>query len=255
MLSELRHRDPFLFWIGAAMMLTFIVVVLISIGDTRTIYGLNPWIKPMKFLTSVTIYMWTIAWFMPEAPNVRARRIVSYTIGAMMTTEIVMIVTQSARGVGSHFNNATGFDAAVFGLMGIAIMINTAAVIAFLFLLRRDTPPHRAGYLWGVRLGILVFLLASAQGGLIISNNAHTIGAPDGGPGLPFVNWSTTHGDLRIAHFVGMHALQGLPLLGFFLDRNRVPARNVIFAVSILWMMLMGSLLVMAMQGRPLLAL
>ena len=125
----------------------------------------------------------------------------------------------------------------------------------FLFIIRRDTPPHRAGYLWGIRLGVAIFLLASFEGALIVTNNAHTVGAPDGGAGLPFVNWSTTHGDLRIAHFFGMHAMQALPLLGFLLDKNKVPGRNPVIAVSILWLAVMGGLLVIALQGRPLLSL
>ena len=54
------------------MMLTLIVVTLLSISDTRLILGLNPWIKPMKFLTSITIFLWTVAWFMPETRPERA---------------------------------------------------------------------------------------------------------------------------------------------------------------------------------------
>jgi hypothetical protein len=61
-----------------------------------------------------------------------------------------------------------------------------------------------------------------------------------------------------------MHAMQALPLLGFFLDRltrargvspSGSPARNVVIAVGILWLAVTGGLLYIALQGRPLLAL
>ena len=256
MTLELRHRDPLLFWTGAAMMLTFVVVTLISISDTRLILGLNPWIKPMKFLTSITIFLWTVAWFMPETrPNQRLRHLVRWTISSAMVIEIACIILQSARGTTSHFNQASAFDVVIFAVMGVTIFVNTAAMAIFLSLIRRDTPPRRAGYLWGIRLGVAIFLLASLEGAIIVANNAHTVGAPDGGPGLPFVNWSTTAGDLRIAHFFGMHAMQALPLLGFILDKSRAPARNLVFAVSIIWLAIMSGLLMLAIQGRPLLAL
>ena len=256
MIDELRHRDPVLFWIGALMVLALIVVTLLSIGDTRLILGLNPWVKPMKFLSSITIFLWTVAWFMPETlPRQGLRNIVRWTIGPAMLIEIVCIILQSARGATSHFNVASPFDAAIFSLMGMTIAVNTIAMLLFLAIVRRDTPPKRAGYIWGIRLGVAIFLLASFEGAMIVSNNAHTVGAPDGGPGLPFVNWSTSAGDLRIAHFFGMHAMQVLPLLGFVLDRAKAPARGVVIAVSVAWVAIMGGLLMMALQGRPLLVL
>lgn len=254
-MSELRHRDPFLFWIGAANLLALVVCALLSIGDQRLVLGINVWIKPMKFLVSIATFVWTIAWFMPEASAPNLRKTVGRVIGWSMTIENIAIIMQAYRGTTSHFNIATPFDGIVFSVMGLTIVVNTIAMVVFLGILRRDTPPHRAGYLWGIRMGVVIFLLASAEGGLLVANNAHTVGGPDGGPGLPFVNWSTQFGDLRIAHFVGLHAIQVLPLFGFFLDKFRAPARNLVWAVSILWLAVMGFLLVIALRGQPLLAL
>ena len=75
MITELRHRDPLLFWIGAAHLLALLVCTLLSISDTRLVLGINPWIKPMKFLVSIPIFLWSVAWFMPETrPESRAAR-------------------------------------------------------------------------------------------------------------------------------------------------------------------------------------
>jgi hypothetical protein len=257
MLSELRHRDALLFWTGAFMLLLLLLATLISISDTRQILGLNPWIKPMKFMTSITIFLWSVAWYMPHTqPRRGARAVVRWTIATAMVVEILAIVLQSARGTTSHFNHATAFDDMIFSIMGMGVAFNTLAMALFLWIVRRDTPPSRAGYIWGIRLGVAMFLLASLQGTVIVGNDAHSIPGPDGGPGLPFVNWSTTQGDLRVAHFFGMHALQALPLLGFVLDRARLPiARKVVVVTGILWLAITGGLLMMALQGRPLIAL
>jgi hypothetical protein len=257
MIGELRHRDPLLFWAGAVMLLALVVVTLISISDTRQILGLNPWIKPMKFMTSIAIFLWTVAWFMPETDNKpRARAVVSWTIATAMLVEIFCIVMQSVRGVASHFNHDSAFDDAIFSVMGLGVVFNTLAMVLFLSIIRRDTPPSRAGYIWGIRLGLAMFLVASLQGVMIVTNDAHSVPGPDGGPGLPFVNWSTEFGDLRIAHFFSMHAMQALPLLGFVLDRMRLAAaRNVVIAIGILWLAVTGGLLFMALQGRPLITI
>lgn len=256
-MTELRHRDPLLFWTGAAMLLLLVVATLLSIGDTRQILGVSPWLKPIKFMVSIAIFLWTVAWFMPETrPVPRLQAAVRWTIAGAMAIEIVLIVMQAIRGTTSHFNVATPFDGAVFGLMGTAIIANTAAMALFLWIIRRDTPPHRAGYLWGIRAGLVLFLFGSLQGYVMIANMGHAVPGPDGGPGLPFVNWATDQGDLRAAHFVSLHGLQGLPLLGFLLDRARLAAaRTIVVSVGVLWLAVATGLLYVALQGRPLLAL
>jgi hypothetical protein len=144
----------------------------------------------------------------------------------------------------------------VFSIMGNVIVINTAVMGLLLWIIRRDTPPQRAGYLWGIRAGVALFVVASLQGFVMVANMGHAVPGPDGGPGLPFVNWSTDQGDLRVAHFFGLHALQVLPLFGFLLDRAKVSAaRNLVVTAGILWLAVLGGLLALALQGRPLLTL
>jgi hypothetical protein len=76
-------------------------------------------------------------------------------------------------------------------------------------------------YLWGIRLGLLLFIIFSIEGGLMVGMMKHTVGAADGTPGLPLLNWSRQYGDLRIAHFLGIHSLQVLPFLGFYFLKTK----------------------------------
>ena len=176
-----------------------------------------------------------------------------------MMAEITCIVMQSARGTTSHFNAATPFDAAVFALMGVMIGFN-AMLVAWVLVLffTSELLPITPAYARGIRCGLALFLLASAEGGLMVGHHAHTVGAPDGGPGLPLINWSREHGDLRVAHFLGMHALQVLPFAGYLLGRSRRgESQQVRYVLGLAFLYLVATLVLfwMAMQGRPLVAL
>ncbi len=244
---------------GGFHWLLVVVLLLIYPFDSRTILGISPWIKPIKFCLSIAIYVWTLAWYMRYlVDRARAVRIISWGVAISMLTEIACIVMQSARGTTSHFNGATTFDAAVFMLMGVMIGLNAMLVVWVLVLFCKPGMRIPPTYAWGIRCGLLVFLLASAEGGIMIGNHAHTVGAPDGGPGLPLINWSREHGDLRVAHFLGMHALQVLPFAGYLLGRSRRgESQQVRYVLGLTFLYLVATLVLfwMAMQGRPLVAL
>ena len=250
-LTDLYRKQPAITvaaWIHVGLALLMLVGLLV---DQRSILGLNPWVKPLKFAVSIAIYLFTIALFISYLPS-WGRRLewVSLVIAGTLLVEIVLISMQALRGTTSHFNSATPFDGTVFAIMAIAILANTLMVAIVLVQYFRDPPALSPGYLWGIRLGLFVFIVASLQGFMMASRGAHTVGAPDGGPGLPFVNWSTEHGDLRVAHFVGLHGLQVIPLVGY-LSKSVL----AVLAVAGLVAGLMAWTLLRALSGRPLVSL
>ena len=260
-LSEIYRRNRVLALVGWLHVFGFVVLSLVAPFDARTIMGINPWIKPLKFLVSITIYVWTLAWFLDYLSSYRRSvRLISWGTSLVFVGEMVCIITQAARGTTSHFNVETPFDAAIFSTMGVLIFVNTLLVFVTLLLFARPTARLAPAYLWGIRLGLLLFFLGSLEGMVMITNMAHTVGEPDGGPGLPFVNWSTRAGDLRVAHFLGFHALQLLPLAGYWLSRrwgDALRRRQVTYIVglALVYALFTALLFWQAMRGRPLLSL
>lgn len=185
--------------------------------DPRVITGAPAWLKPAKFLVSVSIYAATLAWLLSHVrrPN-RAAAWIGGITTVSLAVELAIIALQAARGTISHYNMATPFDAALWNAMGGFIMLVWLAGAAAAVLLIRQ--PHTDRLLsTSLKLGLLLALAGMAEGMLMARSGAHSVGVPDGGPGLPVVGWSTVGGDLRIGHFLGLHALQALPLLAWLL--------------------------------------
>jgi hypothetical protein len=256
-------------------MMVVIAGTLVGLAvDPRVIGGAPVWLKPGKFAVSIAIYTFTLAWIfslIPEWP--RTRRIVGWTTAVTLVIEIALIGLQAFRGTTSHFNVATRFDGMVFTIMGVAIFVQTLSTVAVAVALWRHRFADRA-LGWALRLGITVTIIGAMTGGLMAQptrqqldgaragqrmtiSGAHTVGAPDGGPGLPGTGWSTRHGDIRVAHFLGLHALQALPIVAFVLTRRRVSdlvrVRLTIIAASS-YAGLFAILLGQALRGQSVLA-
>lgn len=253
---ELYERNRTLCLVAAANLGLAVVYTGLMAVDGRTLFGRNVWTKPWKFATSIAIFTATMAWLLPSLSlPARVERLVTYTVGGAMTIEITLISTQAARGVASHYNQATTLDATIFAIMGVAITLSSIAVAYVLWRVIRDPPPLPAAYLWGIGLGLFVFVAASFQGWLMIAYDGHAIGAPADGAGLPLVNWSLTGGDLRVAHFVGLHGLQVLPLTGYYASRlaggSSRRALGAVAAVGGAYLFVTGATFVQALRGVP----
>lgn len=202
------------------------------IVDDRVLVGAPIWFKPFKFAVSFAAYGLTLAWMLSRhAPPTRTGRWAAHTVVVTGTVEMAIITGQTIRGRRSHFNIETPLDQGLFLTMGITIAVLWMATLVIAVLLFRARLGDRAAT-WAIRLGLLIALAGLLLGGLMVLPTpeqqaagalrtlvgAHSVGVPDGGPALPLTGWNTTGGDLRIPHFVGMHALQGLPLFLYAIE-------------------------------------
>lgn len=222
LLTTLRQRNPKLYRFGAICWAGAACCLLLRFVSKAEVMGVNAWIKPLKFFLSVAIAVWTLGWLLHWLENQRALR--RYTTMTLWTLgiELVIITGQAARGRLSHFNIATWWEMGLFWIMGLAITVFTiwTLVIAIQFLKQKGGIVSPA-YSLGIGLGMLCFVLFSFEGGVMGYLLKHSVGGDDGGAGLPLFNWSSHYGDLRAAHFLGIHGLQVLPFAGWLLGSRK----------------------------------
>lgn len=241
---------------GAFSFAFFLLMIFLSIVDPTEILGTNRWIKPMKFFISIAIFLWTIAIYLFHLKGQeRFSRRISWGFIVIMVIEMVIITGQAARGTTSHFNNSTLADGVLFSIMGLSIVTSTVLATIILYKYFRVEIDLPRSIVCGMRLGLIVFLLGSIEGGYMSQQIGHTVGAADGGPGLPLINWSTIAGDLRVAHFLGLHALQAVPVFAFAVERLKVARQTALTAsFAVAYFAAFTFVFVQAMAGRPLIA-
>ncbi|XVH33190.1 hypothetical protein ACNS7O_16610 (plasmid) [Haloferacaceae archaeon DSL9] len=209
---ELHRRNAILCGVtGIHVGLLFVFVIGIVL-DPRTVAGDPVWLKPVKFAASIALFTATLGWLAHHlsVPDRFLRR-VSIGIAAATLVEITLIGGQAARGVESHFNNTTGLDAAIYTAMGVTILVMTALVAWLLVHSWHRTLTVAPAFAWSIRCGIVLFVVGALEGGAMVALGDHAAGS---GPSLPVFGWVLS-GDFRMAHFLGLHALQVLPIVGY----------------------------------------
>lgn len=258
-------------WLSLAALAAALIGLAV---DPRIITGAPAWLKPAKFAASIALYVFTLAWIFTFIPAwARTRRIVGWTTSIALLLELGIINLQAWRGTTSHFNVGTVLDGVLWSAMGVAIVAQTLTSVAVAVALWRQPFADRA-LGWALRLGVAITIVGAFSGGMMAQPTrpqlaaaragqpmpvagAHTVGAPDGGRGLPGTGWSTEHGDLRVPHFVGLHALQAVPLLALVLVPRRysdVIRVRLTLTAGGSYLTLFAILLWQALRGQSILA-
>lgn len=242
------------------LMVCAIVPTLVLMGvDTRTLNGVSVWMKPFKFQASLAVHLLTLSLLMLCIPSEKRRTvIVTGLVAVVLATsllEIAYITLQAGRGEASHFNLSTPFTRAMYSMMGIAAvsLLVASGGIGLLILRygRLQDPVVLAaglGVVIGSVLGTMTGLYLGGQQGPLVG------GTPTDADGLPVLGWSQTGGDLRVAHFLGLHTMQLLPLFALAI-RGRSTAktgRMLVCLAALLLMAMTGLFFVQARLGFPL---
>jgi hypothetical protein len=244
------------------LLLVMIQTLLAMAIEVRTLNGINVWIKPTKFEFSVAIQFLTVAWFLQLLPSEqRASRLVTRLCQLMVAVgilEITYIVLQASKGEASHFNSSTPLSLALYSLMGIgAITMLSVSGWLGVMILRHGETGNPFVYVAGLSV-IAGSLLGSLTGIFISIHQSHWVGGlhTDAG-GLPLFGWSRSGGDLRVAHFFGMHIMQVVPiatwLASYVIPQNRQKAAGV--AMLCVAILIAAATFVQALTGHPFLAL
>ena len=273
MLKQLWKTNAPLTFTGFLMLPAMAIAIAGLLTDPRIITGAPAWLKPAKFAVSIAIYVFTLAWTFKMIPEWRkTRRVVGWATAIAMVLEFVIIAFQAYRDTTSHFNFSTPLNGALFVIMGVAIVAQTFISIAVAVAFWRQRFED-AAMGWALRLGMSITILGALSAGFMTHPTAaqlaaahagqgmpimgaHTVGAPDGGPGLSGTGWSPEHGDLRIPHFMGLHALQVLPLLAFVMRRRLLSSDTRVrltLTAAGSYFTLFVLLLIQALRGQPIL--
>lgn len=265
---QTRWHRPLL-WLSLAMAALTLGTLAGLFLDPRLLDGTSIWAKPFKFSISILIYAVTLSWLLDQLPRWRRLAWWAGTATAIfLTVEVLIIGGAAAAGNTSHFNVSTPLAAGLWSAMAASIVIVwLAALLVGLLLFRAPLgdPARslaiRAGLVTGLIGMALAFLMTGPTADQL--NNfqgvvgAHTVGRADGGAGLPLLGWSAEAGDLRVPHFVGMHALQLIPLTALLLElgARRIPLlRAAGTRLGLLWILVLSYLGALALLTAQALA-
>ena len=258
LLAPLLVQGRSLVFVQLTVLSALLVIATLIWGqlDQRTLDGVPVWVKPAKFSISFLVHFATLAIIValmsPENAELRIVAGVGWVLATVFVAEMAYLIFQAVQAQHSHFNDTTSFHSMMYSLMGVGAVVLIAMPVVIAWLAKSDIafgPATQSGIWWGA---IISFVLTVIIGGYLGGNGSHFVG-DQSNPELvlPFFGWSTEVGDLRPAHFLSLHALQVLPLIGLWADRAD-HGITTIWVAGFIYIALTVALFIQALFGQPL---
>lgn len=255
-MNEIFSRNPLLAKMGLFFLILAVCLGLYATVNTDKILGINSMIKPLKFALSTWVYAWTMAYLLFYVNNQNRVKWYSILATVVMLYGDGVITIQAFRGKLSHFNQTELLGGILYAMMGVMIVwLTTATLVISLRFIFQKTDSISKPFALSIKIGLLLFIIFSFMGGYMSVINSHNVGGKIGEAGLTFLNWSTLFGDLRVAHFFGIHSLQVIPILGFIVSskiKNESKASLIIWLGSIIYLGFVCFTMFQALRGKPL---
>ena len=223
--TKLKIASPALAWGGAIMLFASLITLGLSVFDHRLFQGVSVWHKPWKFQISTVLYWWSLTWFISyfgttEQFSLSRRFIVWMSLIAGLF-EVVYISWQGAFGLASHYNTSSPFYGAMYTAMAVfAVLLTSTSGVLGYTVLRAHSQTYatsvalRHAIGWGLIISSVLGIVTGAILGGRTNSGGHWVGGTTNDAlGLMVLNWSRDGGDLRVAHFFALHAMQILPLM------------------------------------------
>ena len=240
--------------------------------DDRVLNYSPLWLKPFKFAVSSIIYAISLIYLTSLIPKQRFLKIANVITSYGLIIELIIIYLQAYRGRMSHFNFQTLEDMILFQIMAFAIVAVWISLIIYIigfFKLEENNDV----LIPSIRVGLIITFLSMGmaftmtqpskqdiqkaeqnKGPIGLVMGSHSVDETDETKRLPLTSWARTGGDLRIAHFVGLHALQILPFFGLLLRRlnfSYTSGKWVVYAIGFFYLGLTLFSLIQALNGIP----
>lgn len=239
--------------LGTGFLVFSLLLIFYIPFNNQEVLGINSMIKPLKFALSTWLYAWSMAYLLAFLENQKKVKSYTYLAIAVMIYENAVISIQAFRGKLSHFNQTELVGGILYSTMGIMIVwLTTATLVITIRFISQKKYDISSAFALSIKLGLVFFVVFSFLGGYMSVINSHQVGGQIGEKGLPIVNWSILYGDVRVAHFFGIHSLQIIPLFGYLVSKNKPDLAKIwVWLFAIAYLGFISFTMIQALSGIP----